>query len=609
MASMTRSIIQKFQKLRANLNLERILGLIWSVSRKWTLVSLVFIFLETVCFFASLYVLKVLIDAVSGKASAGDGGGDVFFYVVLAGVTGVLYLLIRAVSAYLTEIQAAHVSESLNDRIHERTVSLDLAYYEDAAYFDTLKRALDAGTQRPSQVIVSVFNILKNVMTLLALGSVLLTINWLLLPLLVVFVLPILAIRIKFSDIYNEWHIRKTPLERKSDYLSNLITTEQAAKEIRSFNLGDYFKRAYLSIRMQMLDERILLGKKRTVNEIITTGLAAIAFFFCIGYIVLGRGGEGGSAGNIALFLIVFPQTFNVLQTIASGISTLYQNNVFINSIFDLLDLRPTMTEPASPVAIRDNQPFTLEVNAVDFTYPRSPFRSLDGVSLKLEPGKMIALVGENGSGKSSLVKLLCRLYDPGEGSVLLNGTDIRRLGSHAYRDRIGVVFQDFVRYQAPVSENIGYGNIARPRSAKEVRRAAVLAGADEFIGRLPEGYESVLGKLFEDGREPSLGQWQKLAIARALYKQPRLLIFDEATSSLDAIAEQQLLQTVRRHLNSQAVLMVSHRYAVTRHADYIYVLSGGRVVEEGTNEALISGHGEYARLFRQQINTETLLT
>ena len=598
--------IRYFSKLRANLNLHRIIGLIWSVSRKWTIVSLVFIILETGFFFVSLYVLKLLIDAVSGSGPAASRHDQVVFYVVMAGVTGILYLLIKAVSNHMTEVQAAHVSEQINDRIHQKTVSLDLSYYEDPDYFDTLKRALDAGVQRPSQVIVSVFGILKNCMTLLALGSVLLTIDWVLLPLLILFVVPTLMIRINFSDIYNEWRIRKTPLERRSDYMSSLITTDHAAKEVRTFNLSGYFKDAYLGIRMQMLGERLSISRKRTVNEILTTGLAALGFFFCIGYIVLSKGMNEGNAGNITLFLVVFPQTFNVLQNVASGVSTLYQNNIFINSIFDLLDLKNKMPRASNPVPIDEQAPFVLELKDVEFSYPHVQGRNLDKISLQLPQGKMVALVGANGSGKTSLIKLICRLYDPARGALVLNGTDIRELDIDAYRAQIGVVFQDYIRYQAKVSENIRYGDILKPFNDQAMRRAAGFAGADGFIDQLADGYDSMLGKLFEQGKEPSIGQWQKVAIARCLYGEARLLIFDEATSSLDAVAEQHLLKSLKQVLPSRSVLMVSHRYSVTRHADYIYVLSGGRIVQAGTHEVLISCEGEYARLFKDEIHMET---
>lgn len=600
---MLKALTGRMHKLRANLHLIRVIRLVWSVSPRWTLLSLSFIVLETAGYFASLYTLKELIDAVARGGPAAEPPG-ILLYIAAAGAAGILYFIVKAVSAYFTEVQAAHVSEHLNDRIHASTVSLDLTYFEDPAYFDLFKRAKDAGTQRPSQVVTSLFDILKNGMTVLALGSVLLTIDWMLLPLLVLFVLPTLLIRIHFSDVYDRWRTKNTPLERRSDYLSALITTEPAAKEVRSFNLGPHLQKAYLAVRMRLLGEKLAIHRARTRNEVLTTALAALGFFVCIGYIILHRG-AGHSVGNITVFLVVFPQSFMILQNLASGISVLYQNNVFMSSILELLDLAPAPAAAGRPLPAAAT-PFRLELRRVGFSYPHVRARNLDHVSLTLEAGKVVAVVGANGAGKSSLIKLICRLYDPAEGSILLNGVDLRELDLQEYRTQVAVVFQDFMRYQMSLKDNIAFGDVRNPFSEKRMRAAARMAGADEMIAGLPEQYERLLGKLFDNGLEPSIGQWQKIAIARCLYSPARLLVFDEASSSLDAVAEQTLFGTLRRELGSRAALVVSHRHAVTRHADYVYVLAGGRIVESGTPEELLGAGGEYTRLFAGQIHAES---
>lgn len=606
---MIKSLSTRLHKLRSNLNLIRIIRLVWSVSRKWTVISFVFILIETAFFFSSLYVLKLLIDLVAHQPAGGQDHSKIVLYILYAGIIGILYFLTRAVSTYMTEVQAAHVSEYINDRIHQHTVALDLSFYEDASYFDVLKRAMEAGTHRPSQVIISLFDILKNIMTILALGSVLLTIDWMLLPLLVIFVIPTLLIRIHFSDVFNQWRIDKTPLERKSDYLSSLITSEQSAKEVRSFNLGPQIKKDYLNIRIKLLAERLQISRKRTNNEIISSAMAAIGFFFCIGYIILSKDNAGHSVGDITVFLVVFPQTFNVLQNLAGGISTLYQNNIFINCVFELFDLTPMLADPPHPLPVVRGVPFSLELRHVSFSYPHVRDKNLHDINMRLEAGKIVAVVGANGAGKSSLIKLICRLYDPDEGSILLRGTDIRKFAGTVYREQIGVVFQDYMRFQVSARENIAYGGINLPFSEERMKEAAFYSGADEFIEAMPHGYETVLGKLFDHGREPSLGQWQKIAIARCLYSQAQLLIFDEASSSLDAASEQAVFRSLRNGSRDRAALVVSHRYSVTKYADYIYVLSRGNIVEAGTHEVLIGTDGAYARLFRDQINAETELT
>lgn len=604
---MIHSFLLRFQKLRANLYLSPVIRLVWSVSKKWTLISFVFILLETGLYFVSLYTLKLLIDAAA-SGSQQPNHGQLLTYIVVAGVAGVLYFVIKAFSAYFTEVQAIHVAEHLNDRIHDQTTSLNLSFYEDPACLDILKRAKDAGTHRPSQVITSLFDILKNTLTFLALASVLLTINWVLVPLLILFVFPTLLIRIHFSDVYNTWRIRKTPLERKSDYFGSLLTTEQAAKEIRSFTLGQYLKNTYFLIRLNLLGEKLSIIRRRTYYEVAGTTLAGIGFFLCIGYIILSQGNAATRAGSITIFLVAFPQSFSILQNLAAGISTLYQNNIYIKSIFDLISLKPTLYESPAPLPVPHEKAFHLELKNVGFSYPHGQAKSLDHINLSLQAGQLIAIVGENGAGKSSLIKLICRFYDPDEGHILLNGTDIRRFSLSDYQAQAGTVFQDFTRYQMTVRENIGLGNVRAPFCEATMREAAHQAGAEDFINELPQGFESMLGKQFDHGMEPSLGQWQKIAIARCLYSQSRLLIFDEASSSLDAWSEQAFFRTLKENLGVRCALVISHRQSVITHADYIYVLSHGKIVQSGTHEQLSTLEGEYTRLFGTQLNAESIL-
>lgn len=599
---MIKKFFIRLHKLRSTLNLNQILRLIWSVSRKWTLISVLFILAETILYFISLYLLKLLVDAVSHPAGGLQSHDKIIHYILWTLISGISYFVIKSISAYITEIQAAYVAEFLNDKIHQQTISLDLAFYESPDYFDILKRAMDAGTHRPSQVIISLVDIIKNIMTLMALATVLVTIDWVLLPLIIIFVIPTLLIRINFSDKYNLWRIRQTPLERKSAYLSSLITTEQAAKEIRSYNLGTHIKEDYLKIRLQLLAEKLNISKKRTVQEVAGATLGSLGFFLCIAYIVLMKGTGSAEAGNLTVFLVVFPQSFFLLQGLSHGVSTLYQNNIFINSIFELFELKPEITEPLIPSKINKEEPVYFELNHVGFSYPNSENIILQNINLRIQSGQIVAVVGANGAGKSTLIKLLCRLYDPNHGKILMNGVDIRRFKSNEFRKQVSAVFQDFLRFQLSAKENISYGNIHSPFSEENMYEAAQDAGAAHFIEKFPDKYQTIMGRLFECGQEPSIGQWQKLAISRCLYSQARLLIFDEATSSLDALAERAFFETIRNKLGARAALIISHRYAATKYADYIYVLADGKIVEAGNNEQLIHTGGEYARLFQEQI-------
>ena len=451
-------------------------------------------------------------------------------------------------------------------------------------------------------IITTLIELTKNCLSLLAVGSILLTIDWFLLPILALFVLPTLLIRIHFANKLNYWRITHTAIERQSGYLSTLITSETAAKEIRGYNLGNYFKDLYLKIRLELLDKKLAISHKRTQGEVLTTAIASIGFFACIGVIAVGTVNGKTSIGDITLFLVAFPQSFSIMQNISGGISIVYQNNVFVNSIFELFDLKNNFQDTGSPIPVPTEGRQDLELKNVSFTYPHSLQPTLRNISLKIPAGKIIAIVGLNGAGKSTLIKLLSRLYDPSEGEITLGGKDIRLFKTTDYRKQVSTVFQDFYKYNMSARDNIRFGDLEKPLYEADIVQAAMDAGADEFIRDFPEGYNTVLGRLFEDGKEVSIGQWQKLAIARSFYSDANFLIFDEATSAMDAVAEKKLLDSFRNILGKRAAIMISHRHSAVRYADYIYVLSGGKILQEGTDEELLEMEGDYSRLFKNNL-------
>ena len=332
---MISTIARKIKNLHSNLKLKRTIRLVWLAAKGWMVFSVSMIIVETVLFLGSLYALKLLVDEISNiNINDLNAEHEIIKHVVIAGVFSVLYSIARFVSAYAIEVQAAKVANYIDDKIHETAIQMDLSYYESPAYFDILKRAKDAGADRPNLVITTLLEITKNTLNLCAIGSLFVAINWLLLPLLIIFALPTLFVRIYFSDKQNQWRIKHTPLERKSSYLSSLLTSDTSAKEVRSYNLGNYFKQLYLGLRLEILQEKLKLSFKRTSKEIITTSVGSIGFFTCIAYIALGTVKGTNSVGDIVMFLMIFPQSFNLIQYISSGISILYTNNIFINSIF-----------------------------------------------------------------------------------------------------------------------------------------------------------------------------------------------------------------------------------------------------------------------------------
>ncbi len=598
---MIHGIKNKAKKFTSNLHLKRTLRLIWSVTKGWASLTVIIIIIESALFFTSFYIFRLLIDLIAQPGlDQEQKSAFVIKYLIIAGSVTVLYVIMRSLSSFLTEIQASKVSEHIDDNIHAAAVKLDLSFYESPAYFDTMKRARDAGPERPNAILINLVDIAKNGLMLLVMGSILVSISWLLLPLLALFVIPTLLVRINFADRLYQWRRKQTPLDRKSSYLSSLITGDTAAKEIRAYNLGDHLRQLYLKIRRQLVSERLTITRKTTINEIITTVLATLGLFACIAFICIRTLKGASTIGDVTLFLIVFPQLFNLMNILATGISTLYQNNIFISNLYELFDLKPSLSEPEDPESITKNTKSDLSIEGLSFTYPHAKEEALTNIGLTIPAGKIIAIVGLNGAGKTTLTKLITRLYDPTAGRIALGGIDIRKFRSDEFRTQVSVVFQDFGRYNLTVRENIRFGDIQRQGSDDQVKEAAIRSGAEDFISKFPNGYETIMGRVFEEGREVSLGQWQKIAIARAFYSNSSFLILDEATSALDAKAEQDLFEAFRKKIGTKGVLIISHRLSAVKHADYIYVMAEGKISQEGTHEELISVPGDYSRLFKK---------
>lgn len=594
------SLQNKISHLKNTLSLGKIISIVRLSAAKWLYITLALIVFETFFFFCSLYLLKLLIDVVSQANLNNDGYYEIVKYVVLAGIAGILYFILRSFSAYAIEVQATKVAEHINEKIHERAVHLELSFYESPAYYDTLKRAMDAGADRPNLVITTLIEIAKNCLSLIAVGSVLIMINWILLPLLALFIIPTLLVRLNYSKKLNQLRIQQTPLERKSSYYSNLITTDVAAKEIRTYSLGNYLKEKFVTIRRILVKEKLAINLKRTKLEAFTTAISNVGVFLCIGYISVKVITGETSPGDVTLFLVAFPQSFTILQNIAGGISIVYQNSIYINSIFELLELKNNFYENPQPAPVPTNDALSLTLNNLHFSYPHAEKETLSAINITIPAGKIIALVGLNGAGKSTLIKLLCRLYDPTYGNITYGEKDIKDFKPLDYRRQLGIVFQDFNKYSFTAGENIFFGNIHQPYNAERAKSAAVKSGASTFINTFPNKYDTVMGRIFEDGEEVSIGQWQKIALARCFYSDARFLIFDEATSALDAVSEKELFESFRERIGNRGAIIISHRRSAILHADYIYVLKNGRIIEEGTDTELINSKGEYAAIFKE---------
>jgi ATP-binding cassette subfamily B protein len=509
---------------------------------------------------------------------------------VLVGLTVALDLA-RAAEQELSRVLAELVSRRALDRVIDVAVSVDLLAFEQPDFYDRLRRAQAQGTFRALQTVNGLLGLVGAGVAAVGIVIALAALQPLLLPLVALGYLPLwLASSRNSRDSYGfSWGM--TANDRQRAYLQHLLLDRQPAKELRAFALAPFLRRLYERLYDQRIAELRALSRRRAVRSLVASlGSAAVmaasvgllAWLYVSGRMTLATTG----AAVFGLY-----QLGARLAGMHFSATSLYESTLFVRDYRAFLAEQPPPRErrPAEPLA-------RLELAGVTFTYPGSTRPAVEDVSLELGPGEIVALVGENGSGKTTLAKLIAGLYPPERGRVLWNGGDVAEV-----EPDVAVIFQDFVRYLLTAGENIGVGRHERAGDATAVEEAAARAGADRFVGRLPQGYDTLLGREFVGGYDLSVGQWQLLALARAFFRDASLVILDEPTAALDARAESRLFERMRDLLEGRAAVLISHRFSSVRSADRIFVLEHGRVVEHGSHDDLVSLDGRYAELFALQ--------
>lgn len=582
----------------------RVLPILWASARGWSIIAGVLMVLEIAFGLLTLYLVKNLVDVITSQLSADGqvtGIETVLWHVGAFGAATLAFLITRGLANLAREAQGMLVADHVDRMIHSKAVLADLAFYESPRYFDTLQRARQSGAQRPALVTSNLLLLGKNLVMLLAVITLLASINWMLLPILVVAIIPALIVRLHFTRRLYDWQRERTQMERRAGYLDWLMTSDIHAKELRLNQLGDYLRDRYTRIRSKIRGEKLKISKRRTFVELIVGLVASTVFFTALAYLAMQTAAGKNTVGDLVLFLLIFQRAQSMGQEIVSQISRFYEDHLYIGLLFEFLEVQPTVVSPSDPQPLPGRLTRGIELESVSFTYPGCREEVLRDINLSIPEGKVIALVGANGSGKTSLIKLLARLYDPTAGRILVDGQDARTFDLEEYRRLFGVIFQDFSRYADTVRENIRFGDIRLQPDTPNVEDAARRAGAEGFVLDLPETYDTVLGRMFENGQEISVGQWQKIALARAFLNRSRIMILDEPTSALDPNAEFELFNDFKKRLGTRTAIVISHRLSTVRNADYIYILNAGKIVEKGTHSELVKLAGEYSKAFERQ--------
>ncbi len=586
------------------LHLTDAVRLVWSSAPGWTVLQTVFTAAQGVLPGVSVYLTKHLVDATTSYLEAASSSRDIrepAFYAGAMAAIGVVSRLCQVFGQYVTDAQASAVSIHVLGVLQDKSAGVDLAYYESPAYYDKMRLAHSQAVSRPTGIVKDLATFVRNAVTLISVGGVLAAEHAYLLPVLLVAVLPAVAVRVVTARRRKRWHSEIVSDERRASYLHLLLTSGAYAKESRLYGYGGELRQAFRWLRKHVRASRLSMLLRHIGLELgadLLGGLAVGAGAVAV-YMRMRMGSV--SLGDLALLFRGFVRARASLRAAFGSLASLYEDAIFIAHYYEFMALPTLVSAPDAPAPVPTPLVKGIELQGVTFRYAESMPVVLRDVSFRIRPGEHVAFVGENGAGKTTLVKLLCRFYDPCEGEIRWDGTSLRDFDPGELRRACSALFQDYVQYQFAAGESIRLGDVRVPPGDDRIRQAAVDAGADELIRALPDGYDTILGRLFEGGRELSVGQWQRIALARTFLRDAPIVILDEPTSALDARAEHEVFQRFLQLVKGKTAIVISHRLWTVRTVDRIFVLDRGRLVESGPHDELVARDGLYARLYSLQ--------
>ncbi len=577
-------------------------------SRKKTFFNLILAVFQGLLPFVIIYLFKWVIDdlwqidhftranLVADKSQAFD---KLIMLIIASGLVFLANSLITIINTESRERLSQSISLYIYDLLHKKHITLDMSCLEDSGQQNKIHRAVQEAGFRPLKMVTESLAILTSGVSCVFVFAMLLTVHWSVALLILVAVLPGFFVRFKFAAKLYQLNRSNSTKEREAYYYNRIITGLPFAKELRLFKLGNLFKTRFNNVQVYLHNRKNSLMRKKVIADILAQVFAVSLIFFSFGLVSWFAVKGSITIGTVVLFFLVFQRGFSVLKDLFNSVAGICEDNVFLQDFFDFLEMPSTnnVTDQAQNVRTLHKG---ISIEDVSFHYPSSQRKALENISLEIPAGKTVALVGANGSGKTTLVKLLCSFYKPDSGTILFDGANISETDPDEIRSQITAVFQDFALFNMSASENIWLGNSDGDINLNEIKKSAQNAGIADVLENLPDGYNNMLGNLFDKGEELSIGQWQKIAIARAFYRNSPILFMDEPSSALDAETELHLLQNLKMLAKNKTVLIISHRFSTIKWADMIYVLDKGKIIEKGNHEQLMQMKGKYSSMFEQ---------
>lgn len=587
--------------------LGRALGFVWQAARQWTLAWIGLLILQGLLPVASVYLTRYLVNQLVSAVEMGltrEAVQLVLVPLILMVAVMLLTVLLNSLANWIRTTQAEKVQDYMSALVHQKSSEVDLAFYDLPEFYDRLHRARSDAGYRPIALLESMGSLVQNGITMVSMMIVLIPFGlWV--PVLLLFsTLPIFYVVIQHRMRLYRWRLENTPIERRSWYYEWLLTQRPTAAELRLFQLSGHFKEKFQNLRTVLRQERSRLARNQSLAELAASMLSLLITGAAMIWMLLQTVANRYTLGDAAFFYQAFFQGQSLARSLLENVGEIYSNSLFLSDLFEFLSLEPQIADSHQARSFPNPLQQGITFDKVKFAYPGSTKAVLDGFDLSVQAGQMVAIVGPNGAGKSTLIRLLCRFYDPQAGSIFLDGIDLRQISLDSLRRSTTVLFQEPVQYNETARQNIALGDITQEPTLPQVSTAAHAAGADQPISRLPEGYDTLLGRWFEGGTELSLGEWQRLALARAFLRQAPLIILDEPTSAMDPWSEVEWLERFRSLAQGKTAILITHRFTTAAHADLIYVMQEGRIVESGKHVDLIARGGLYAQSWQAQLKS-----